>query len=126
MSKMTLPPKRLFLIDSLGGLLSAFLLGVVLARFENMVGMPQNVLYLLSFIACVYAVFSFINHWQMKGNWRLYMKVLASANGLYCCLTIALVIYYRQQLTTLGLTYFLLEVVIIILLAYLELKIASL
>ena len=47
-------PKKLFLIDSLGALISAVMLGLVLTRFEHIFGMPQNVLYFLSFIACTF------------------------------------------------------------------------
>jgi hypothetical protein len=122
MNKMTLAPKRLFLIDSLGGMLSALLLGVVLARFETAFGMPQKVLYFLSCLACVYAVYSFMSYWRIKDNWRRSMQVIAIANLFYCCLTIGLVSYHYQQLTKLGLIYFLLEVIIIISLIVMELK----
>lgn len=125
MNNMILHPKKLFLIDSLGGLLSAFLLGVALTRFETTFGMPQKVLYMLSFIACVFAIYSFLNYWRMKENWRPYMKILASENLLYCCLTIALAISCYQQLTQLRFTYFVLEIVVIILLVVIELKTAS-
>jgi hypothetical protein len=88
MNKMTLAPKRLFLMDGLGGMISALLLGVVLARFETTFGMPRKVLYLLSCLACVYAAYSFLNYWRMKENWKPYMQGIAIANSLYCCLTI--------------------------------------
>ncbi len=125
MNKMILPPKQLFLIDSLGGMLSALLLGVVLARFETTFGMPRKVLYFLSCLACVYAVYSFLSYWRIKENWRPYMQAIAIANLLYCCLTVGLVIYHRQELTKLGLIYFLLEVVVIISLIIMELKTVS-
>jgi len=125
MSKMILNPKKLFLIDSLGGLLSAFLLGAVLASFETTFGMPQKVLYFLSFIACVYAIYSFLSYWQIKENWRLYMRIIVIANMIYCLLTIGLVIYYYQELTKLGVIYFLLEIVVIISLVIIELKTVS-
>lgn len=125
MNRMPLHPKKLFLIDSLGGLLSALLLGAFIARFENTFGMPPKVLYSLSFIACVYAIYSFVNYWRMRENWKPYMRVIAGANLLYCYLTVGLVIYYYQRLTRLGLTYFLLEIVIIIGLAIMELKSVS-
>jgi hypothetical protein len=122
MKKMSVTIKQLFLIDSLEGLLSALLLGVVLVRFKTAFGMPLQVLYTLSCIACVYALYSFLCYWQVKGNHRPYMQALAMANLLYCCLTVGLVIYHRQQLTKLGLTYFLLEIVVIVSLIIMELK----
>ncbi len=125
MSRMTLAPKRLFLADGLGGMLSALLLGVVLARFQTTFGMPREVLYFLACLACAYAVFSLLSYWRIKTNWRPYMRGIAVANLLYCCLTIGLVIYHRQALTRLGVTYFLLEVLVILGLVVMELKTVS-
>jgi len=125
MIKMTLAPKRLLLIDSLGAMLSALLLGIVLGRFEAAFGMPRKVLYLLSGLAWVYAMYSFLCYWRVEEKWRPYMRVIAVANLCYCCLTIGLVIHYRQELTWLGWTYFLLEVVVILSLITMELKTVS-
>lgn len=119
---MTLAPKQLFLMDGVGGMLSALVLGVVLARFEAVFGMPKKVLYFLSCLACVYAIYSFLSYWRVKIHWKSYMQVIAVANLLYCCLTIGLVIYHYRTLTRLGLGYFLLEVVVIVSLAIVELK----
>ncbi len=125
MRRMTLAPKRLFLADGLGGMLSALLLGVVLMRFQTTFGMPQEVLYFLACLACMYAVFSLLSYWRIKTNWRPYMRGIAIANLLYCCLTIGLVIYHHQNLTKLGVTYFLLEVAVILGLVIMELKTVS-
>jgi len=105
LDKISLYPKRLFLLDGLGAFLTAFFLGVVLVTFEDKFGMPQKVLY-------------------AKNNWRPYLKIIAVANLLYCCLTFGLVIFFYSKLTQLGLIYFLLEIFIIINLAIIELKVA--
>ena len=39
---MNLTPKKLFLIDGIGAVLSAFLLGVVLVKLQSLIGMPTN------------------------------------------------------------------------------------
>jgi len=118
-------PKKLFLVDSLGGLVSALMLGLFLASFESIFGMPQKTLYFLSFIACIFAIYSFFCFLKLTEHWRLFMKIIALANLLYCCLTIGLIAYLYQKLTILGLIYFILEITIIITLAILELKTAS-
>jgi len=41
------------------------------------------------------------------------MKGIIIANLVYCCLTIVLVFYFYQKLTILGLSYFLLELLMI-------------
>ena len=122
---MIFQPKKLFLIDSLGAFLSAFLLGVVLVRLERSFGMPRNVLYFLSISACMLGTYSFICHVLLKEHWKPYLQIIASANLLYCCLTIGLVLYWNKALTNLGLLYFLSEIGVVITLAIVELKTAS-
>ena len=117
--------KKLFLIDSLGALLSAFLLGVVLVRFESSFGMPRNVLYFLSITACTMSIYSFMNYLLIKKNRKYYLKIIAYINLLYCCLTLGLALYFNKELTTLGLIYFLSELTVIITLVIVELKSAS-
>ena len=58
-------------------------------------------------------------------NWKPYMKIIAVANLMYVCLTAGLIVYLYQKLTILGLTYFVLEIIVVIILAILELKTAS-
>ena len=52
-------PKVLFLVDGLGALLSAFLLGFVLVRLERVFGIPPDALYLLATVPCLFALYDF-------------------------------------------------------------------
>lgn len=122
MNKITLNPKLVFLLDCLGALLSAFLLGVVLTSFQPIFGMPRQVLYGLAALAGLFAIYSFWNYRWFKENWRPYLRGIAIVNLLYCCLTAALVIYFRQELTKWGLLYFLQEMVVIMVVVMLEFK----
>lgn len=124
-TKTTSNPRMLFLIDGLGALLSAFLLGVILTRFENTFGMPRNVLYFLSFLPSVFAAYDFICYFRISGNIGFYLKIIAFANLTYCTISICLVFHHYQKLTILGLIYFLVEIAIIIFLASIELKTIS-
>lgn len=125
LNKLASNPKRLFLIDSLGALLSAFLLGVILVQFESTFGMPRQVLYFLSFIACIFALYSFFCYLRIPQNWRPFLKAIAFANLIYCCITIGLLFYFRQKITVWGMIYFILEIGIVISLVSIELKIAT-
>ncbi|MCB9038886.1 MAG: hypothetical protein H6557_19915 [Lewinellaceae bacterium] len=118
----TLSPRKLFLIDGLGALLSAFLLGVVLVQWEHIFGMPPRVLYPLAAIAGAFAVYSLSCHWFPTQNHGPFLKGIAIANLLYCCLTLGLVVYWYPQLTALGVIYFLVEIGIVCSLAIVELK----
>jgi len=117
--------KNLFLIDSLGALTTAFLLGVVLVRLESIFGMPPNVLYSLAAVAVGFMIYSLVCYQAVRENWQLFLRAIAIANLLYCVLTLALVIYFWADLTMLGVAYFFGEAIIVTSLALIELKIAS-
>ncbi len=110
---MALNAKNIFLIDSIGAFLTGFLLIGVLARFEELFGASPKMLYVLSSIAFVYTIYSFCCYSFLDGNWLPFLKVIAIANLVYCFLTISFVIYSYQELTSLGLSYFLLELFVL-------------
>ncbi len=121
-NKVTMNPKQLFLIDGLGAVLSAFLLGVVLVRFENFIGMPQKTLYLLAILPCIFAFYDFFCYLRVKEYRKPYLKVIAFSNLVYCFISIGFLFRHRQELTNLGWVYFLLEILIILILVVIELK----
>lgn len=118
-------PKKLFLIDGSGALLSAFLLGVVLVRFEPVFGMPRETLYFLAFLPCIFAVYDVYCYLRITKNQGLFLKIIAAANLVYCFVSAGLVLQHYQRLTNLGLAYFVLEIIVVIVLAMVELKTAS-
>lgn len=117
---MKYSPKRLFLLDASGAFLTAFLLGVLLVRFEPYFGMPRRILYGLSLLAGVFMVYSFACYCWVANHWRPFLKGIALANLAYCCLTFGLVWYYYPQLTALGVGYFLLEIAVIVAVVWIE------
>lgn len=118
-------PRQLFLIDCLGALVSATMLGIVLVYFENFFGMPKETLYWLAALAALFAVYSFFCYMLQPEQWQLFMRIIAIVNLSYCCLTIACMFIFREQLTVLGFAYFIGEIIIILVLASFELKMAS-
>lgn len=125
MLKLNLKPRQFFLLDGLGALLSAFLLGVVLVQFESLFGMPVQILYVLAAIAGVFAIYSFSCYFQIKENWPPFLKAIATANLLYCGTTAVLVVYHYHSLSNLGILYFVVELIIVVTLATIELKAAN-
>ncbi len=118
-------PKKLFLMDSIGALNTAFLLFVVLRNFNEYFGMPERILTYLSVIAVCFCIYSTICFFVIKANWTPFIKGISIANLLYCVLTISLVIFYNSQLTTIGIAYFLGEIAIICGLVYIELNVVK-
>jgi hypothetical protein len=122
---ISVQPKRIFLIDALGALLSAAMLGLVLTRFESNFGMPVKTLHLLALIPIFYFIYSFFCFVKTPRHWRKYLRGIAIANLIYCLLTIGTVFSHFGQLTLLGIAYFVGEMAIIIALAMFELRLSN-
>ena len=114
--------RSLFLIDGVGALVTALLLSQVLARFEDIFGMPRQVLFVLAGIAACFAVYSISCHFLIKEQWRPYLRGIALANMTYCLSTLVLVLYLNRSLTWLGIAYFLGEIVLVMTLVAIEMK----
>lgn len=114
--------QKIFLIDGLGALVSAALLGVALPALQT--GVPRSTLLAFAIGACVFAIYSLTCFLLNKrGTW---LKAIAVANLLYCGATGVAVWFYFSQMTSLGRAYFLMEIAVIVPLAVFELKQASL
>ena len=122
-NKLILNPKRLFLIDSFGAFLTAFFLFAILRTFDEYFGMPKLTLDFISIIALAFSVYSFCCFFLVGNNWHPFLKAISIANILYCCLTLGLVIYYYPLLTILGVTYFLIEIIIVVVLVFFEINV---
>jgi hypothetical protein len=118
-----LNPKKVFLIDGFGALLTAFFLFVILKNFNEYFGMPKPALNVLTIIAVVFSFYSVGCFFILKDSWRSFLLCISIANLFYCCLTLGLVIKNHTRLTFLGLTYFLLEMMIVCLLVYFEIQV---
>ncbi len=105
-------PRSVFLLDGLGALLSAGFLSL-LAQWESLFGMPPAVLYPLALIACGFALYSLSCYLLDRQRWVPWLKAIAWANALYCCLTLGWVIRYFDSLTIWGLLYFILEMAVV-------------
>lgn len=114
--------KRFFLVDCLGALISTFLLGFVLVRFQSFFGMPVSTLYLLAGIAACFAVYSGLGYLVTNMQKPIYLRTIAVANLLYCLLTLTLVYVHREVITLWGVAYFVGEVAIVVFLATREWK----
>ncbi len=110
---LTSQPRNVFLLDGLGAMLSALLLVVLIAPFEAVFGMPPDIAYKLSYPAFGFAAYSLGCFAFNPQNWKPFMRAIALANFLYCCLTFALVVLDFTVLTKLGVAYFLGEIVIV-------------
>ncbi|RYU97101.1 hypothetical protein [Emticicia agri] len=121
-AKLSAIPKKIFLIDSVGGFLTTLILATILANFEAYFAMPRHIVYVLAAIGLVYMCYSFACYFFITNHYRLFLKLIVFANIFYSCLTLGLVCYFYGNLTVLGISYFLLEIVVIVCLSIIEYK----
>ncbi len=114
--------RLLFLVDGLGAFVTFIFLFVLLPIYQEWIGMPHEVLRLLSLIALTFSVYSFACFFFVKKNSKKFLQAISIGNMLYCLLTAGLILYHYERLTILGLSYFILEIVIIAVLVFIELK----
>jgi hypothetical protein len=118
-------PRKLFLIDGFGAVVSVFLLGFVLVKLESFFGIPKTTLYLLASLPCLFAVYDFYCFYIVKSELGFSLKVIGISNLLYCVLSLGLAFYHYKELSYFGWTYILMEILIVTTLACFELKTAK-
>ncbi|MBX3241011.1 MAG: hypothetical protein KIT80_16005 [Chitinophagaceae bacterium] len=122
--KTVLQPKLIFLVDGIGAVLTTCFL-FILSLFEPFFGMPRYILYLLMIPAGLLAICSLSRYRRPGVNWRWHLRFIAIANLLYCLVTACLVINFFEQLTGWGIAYFIVEMMIVVILAVFELRISG-
>ncbi|MDF1697357.1 MAG: hypothetical protein P1U56_16050 [Saprospiraceae bacterium] len=117
-------PNRIFLVDGIGALISSLFYISILAPFESDFGIPIDKVYVLTLLALGYAMYSLICYFKPRKKWQVFLKIIAIANILHCLFAVGLLFYYREQVTHWGIAYFVLESLVVLPLAFLELKLA--
>lgn len=121
--KLRQHPRRLFFVDAVGAFLTAFFLFAILRPFHEHIGMPPMVLAWLAAIALGFFIYSSTCCLLCNRRFRLFIRIIAIANLLYCAATFGLVLFYFPQMTVLGIGYFLIEIVLVLMLVYMEFKV---
>ena len=116
--------KKVFLIDAIGALITTILLSQVVARFEEVFGMPREIVIILAAMAACLSAYSFSCYWMVKQKPKPFLLAIAVANSLYCMLTFGLIVYLFDTLPWIGITYLLGEIIIVMGLVQLELRFA--
>ena len=125
LNQLTNNPKQIFLLDSMGALLTASIITIIAAGFPAFFGMPPHILFVLAGIAFTFFVYSFCCYYFMPRNWRPYLNAIMVANTFYVVVTIGFVYYFYNSITRWGLLYFIGELLVIGCLLYIERKTLS-
>jgi len=116
--------KRLFLLDGIGALISAVMLGVVLVHLQAYVGIPATSLYFLAALPCVFAAFDFYCYLYVQQGLASCLRTIAIVNLLYCVLSVGIALYHLEMITLLGWIYIIVEIIIVVALSLFELQVA--
>lgn len=120
---MMLSARQVFLVDGLGGVLTATLLGLVLPMFHERIGLGPWTLRWLGLAGLGYAVFSLSTYLRSPLRMVPYLRVIILANLAYCVTIAVVLVANRAEVTVLGFVYFAIEVGVILTLVGLETRI---
>jgi hypothetical protein len=123
-------PSRLFALDCIGAVLSALLLGVALPQFHTFLGVSVEILYELALVASGLALYSLGCYSIVRFGFaqtilHLLLYILALANAIYCIYTASIILRMYAYISSIGIAYFVIEIIIILLLVGIELYVAS-
>ena len=79
-----------------------------------------TILLIIIAVAVCFAVFLLL-----KKNLVSFIRLIGLGNLLYSSFSLVLIYYYFNKLTPLGVVYFFLEAIIVVVLAFIELKVAN-
>lgn len=117
-------PKTLFLIDGIGAIVSAIMLGLILPYYKSYIGMPTYILQWLALAAVGFAIYSLTCFIINPTRWSFFLKIIGLINLTYCVVSLGILFQHYSQLTAIGIAYFVLEKIIVLSIATVELKVA--
>ena len=118
-------PRRLFLFDGLGALVSAFFLGVIFVRYPQLSGMPLPTLRILASLPAIFLLFDAYCFFNKLPRIAPFLRTIALLNGGYLLLSLYFLYQHAPLLSTLGWVYFISELLIISLIIGIEWSLAG-
>ena len=123
-SQLNKNPQQLFLVDAVGALISAVLLGLVLTRFYDFFGIPIHALHILAIIPCFFILYDVVSYFQSRELSATLLKGIAFFNVTYCVFSLIMAFLHRETITIFGWMYIMGEVFVVLVLVGVELKVA--
>jgi hypothetical protein len=119
-SRITQKYHHVFLLDALGAFVSIFLLLFLIQPNENFFGLSYTSAINLSIPISGLLIFSTSCFFLKPKNWKLFMKLLVFGNVVYCLFTSVIIFLNFKELTFWGVSYFLIEILVIFLIVSIE------
>ena len=118
-------PERLLLVDALGAMTSALMMGIVVPIVDDWLGIPVVMSQTLALIPIGMILYDLLSYWRCTHRIAICLKGIAMLNLSYCIISIVHAIYYRKSIMVWGWTYLGLELLILIALIWLEWQLAN-
>ncbi|MBA4259980.1 MAG: hypothetical protein C0446_12510 [Chitinophaga sp.] len=117
-------PKAIFLFDSIGAFISAICLLIISRYYSDYFGINHSTFQLLAILPIVFCIYSACCFLFVKRSYKPFILIIAIANFLYCLITLVFISYFFTAISILGLSYFILEIIVIAYIVYLEFTVA--
>jgi len=107
-------PRRIFLVDGLGALVTIFFLRIVLVQLNNLVGIPVSTLKILAPLPMCVLVLDAIGYTFYHRVGMVVLRLIILLNICYCFVSIYFGWIDAATITLLGWTYLVVEIIIIV------------
>ncbi len=118
-------PRRLFIVDGVGAVVSSFMLGIVLVLLNSYIGIPKKALFFLAVFPVIFGLVDLYAYKQSAERWPALLKGIAIGNLMYCFVSVACACLHWESIKPLGWIYLVLEILILIVLLRVEFKTAK-
>jgi hypothetical protein len=118
-------PRRVFVLDGVGALVSAVILGLVLPPFDEALGTTRSALHALAALPVAFALYDLVCWAARVRWWRAAVRGIATANLLYPVFSAVTLWNDQVPLTGLGIAYFTAESATLWAIAALEYRVAA-
>ena len=117
-------PKYLLLSDCVGACLTFFSTWFLLASEVLKTGLPVKLLMWMAAAALCFALFDFLAMvFSWNSSWSL--RAISCSNAGYCLFVLLALFFHRYSVSVVGFFYFLIEIILVLLLARWEWLVAS-
>jgi len=116
-------PKKLFLFDGIGAMLSWAILFLILIPNHQMIGIPAATLKFLATFPILFAAFDAIVSYLRPKSFKPFINIVIALNVGYCALTLSHILMFSSTISWIGAVYFVSEILIILLLVRIEFKV---
>lgn len=116
----SIKPNKLLIFDTVGAIISSAITGLLLVPLSDQLGIQKTHLTLLAIIPIGFVFFNLINIVFRALSTIKAIVSIAILNIAYCVLSVLLLLQNSHSITGLAITYFVLEICLVLTLAFIE------